>query len=230
PPSSARAIASGRPSMSFSELDTKQLNRAWGGKATSPEPAEQPKQPKEPKEPKPETILAFYPADHYNMARDGAHRAGFGDSAAATFGSATHNVDYNNFGTPHAHANSEVGESIQHSIDSNIALAGEHGSSVHHAITEYALHPTDQNASAIVDSIGVANHQLQDAYAPHGMSFAQPRARDASGHSPDAASIALGVATAMTNHVMAEVASEMRQHGIDPGSFHPPGVHNYLLP
>jgi hypothetical protein len=219
--------------MSFAELDTHQLNRAWGGMAKPPGPPELPKQEKETKPPKQEREnlqLAFYPTDHYNMARDGARHAGFGSSADATFAAATHNVDYNNFGEPHAHANSAVGESLQHAIDSNTALAGEHGRSVHHAITEYAMHPTDQNASAIVDSVGVANHQLEDAYAHRGMSFAQHHALDASGHSPDANPITRAEATDMTGRLMAEVASEMRQDGIDPGSFQPPAVHNFVLP
>jgi len=217
--------------MSLVELDGTQLNRAWGGNANPPSPPDSSERAKPEKPAKHDNLqLAFYSADHYKMARDGAHHAGFGSSAAATFAAATHNVDYNNFGEPHAHANSEVGESLQHAIHANIDLAGEHGSSVHHAITEYATHPTGHNASAIVDSVGVANHQLQDAYAHQGMSFAQHHALDASGHSPDANPITRAAATDMTDHLMADVASEMRHHGIDPSSFEPPAVHNAVLP
>jgi hypothetical protein len=213
--------------MTFVEIDREQLDLAWGG---SLPPAELPLVSKRKPAKHEGIVLAFYPADHYKMTNDGSHLSGFDANTAASFAAATHNVDYNNFGDAHAHANRAVGESLQHAIDSNISLAGDNGSRLHHAIGEYALHHTDQNASAVVDAVGVANHHLQDAYAHQGMSFAQHHALDASHHSPDADATTRAAATEMTNHLMGEVAAEMHHQGIDPASFHAPAVHDLVLP
>jgi hypothetical protein len=62
------------------------------------------------------------------------------------------------------------------------------------------------------------------------MTFAQHHALDASGHSPDGDLVARAQASEMTNHLMSEVAAELAHAGIEPSTFHPPAVHNQIIP
>ncbi|HEY5927547.1 MAG TPA: hypothetical protein VIV11_37945 [Kofleriaceae bacterium] len=167
----------------------------------------------------PGVVPAFAPAQHYNMTQDASERAGFSSDVAASIAAATRNVDYTHFSEPHMHANANENQTPEQAAEHNINVATENGSHLRQALDRYQADPTPANGQGVVDVLGRINHHMQDAYAHEGMSFGQHAHMDREGNSPDHDPARIAAGTAMTQQLMATVAADMRERGIDPASF-----------